>query len=139
MIVWLLMVLGALAGPLSLPADQVDSAGVDALFQGQRLALLVGPGAFEDGSFTPLRYTDDDAFALAEVLADADRGHFDRVWTLTTPAETELASVRAVMAEIAAQVLARRRRLRLLLDPRHPGAPRGRTAAAVSGAGRHAD
>ena len=100
---WLLWLTAALAGPRTLPAGAVDEAQARALFQGRRLALVIGPAAFSDPGFTPLRYTDDDALALSSLLMDPEVGRFDQVFTLTSPAETTLAGVRAAMTELTRQ------------------------------------
>jgi len=101
-LLWLLLCV-ALAGPRVIPAEAVDDGEATDLFRGRRLALLVGPEGFDDPSFAPLRYTDDDARALAEVLEDPARGHFDEVWTLTTTEDTRLSEVHEAMAALGAQ------------------------------------
>ena len=93
----------ALAGPATVPAEAVDEGRAAALFRGRRLALLVGPDHFDDPRFAPLRFTDDDATALAEAFSDPAGGRFDRVWTLT--GESDLEDVRAAMAELSAASL----------------------------------
>ena len=94
----------ALAAPRLLSAGEVDAADAQRLFSGRRLALLVGPSAWQDPGFAPLRFTDEDALALAEVLADPARGHFDQVVALTRPEETTAAAVRAAMRALAEEV-----------------------------------
>jgi len=96
-----LLLLGvALAGPRLIAPGAVDAAGVDRLLRGRRLALLVGPSGFEDPRLAQLRYTGDDAGALAEVLGDPERGGFDAVWTLTGPEATGVDAVRRAMSEL---------------------------------------
>lgn len=92
----------AWAGPVLLPQGGVDAARADRLFEGRRFVLAVGPAAFADPAFAPLRYTDDDANAVAEALSDPELGAFDRVWTLTRPEDTTLRGVRAALAQIRA-------------------------------------
>lgn len=105
MIALLLLVLGAVpsarAGPRLVPAEHVDEAGARELFRGQRLALLVGPADFDGTGFQPLHYTSADALALQAVLTDPAQGTFDRVWTLTSPEQTDRAHVRRAMEELA--------------------------------------
>jgi len=97
----LLLGLTARAGPTVVSSGEVDETRANALLHGQRVALVVGPSSFEP-DFAPLRFTDDDAISLGEVLSDPAVGHFDRVWTLTEPEDTSLAAVRTTMNEIAA-------------------------------------
>ena len=94
----------ARAGPVVVPDDAVDRQRAQDLFQDRRLALLVGPEAFDDDSWTDLRFPDDDVFALGEVLADPEQGSFDQVLALTGSAETRLGVVRAAMDSLAAAV-----------------------------------
>ncbi len=89
----------ALAGPATVPVEAVDPGRADALFRGRRLALLVGPDHFEDARFAPLRFTDDDALALAEAFSDPAGGRFDEVWTLT--GASDLVDVRSAMDELS--------------------------------------
>ncbi len=103
--IWL--VATALAGPVILPRDAVDEVSAARALTGRRLALLVGPSAFDDPAFVPLRFTDDDALELAQTLSDPDLGRFDEVWTLTERPDTTVAGVRAAMAELGAQTLSR--------------------------------
>lgn len=101
---WLVLPWLAFAGPTVISADLVDEEQADALLRGRRLALVVGPSQFAP-EFAPLRYTDDDAIALGEVLADPEHGHFDEVWTLTTGEDTTLASTRGAMRALSAKSL----------------------------------
>ncbi|MCO4744390.1 MAG: caspase family protein [Proteobacteria bacterium] len=96
------LTLFALAGPTVISADQVDEQQAEALLRGRRLALVVGPSSFTEG-FAPLRFTDDDASALGEVLADPAHGQFDEVWSLTSPGDTTLASTRSAMRALGEQ------------------------------------
>lgn len=95
------LVLGAFAGPRLVAPGDVDAERASALFRGRRLALIVGPEAFADPAFAALRYTDDDARAVAAALADPSRGRFDQIWTLTGPAAASRAGVRAAMDALA--------------------------------------
>lgn len=92
----------AWAGARMVPPGQVQ--GAEAVFTGHRIALIIGPSSFADPAFAPLRYPDDDARALAIALADPARGHFDQIWTLTSPDDTSLAGVRAAMAAVSKAV-----------------------------------
>lgn len=103
--IWL--VAAALAAPVVLPRGAVDEASVARALEGQRLALLVGPSAFDDPAFVPLRFTDDDAIELAQVLTDPDLGRFDEVWTLTDGEDVTVAGVRAAMEDLGAQNVSR--------------------------------
>ena len=102
MIALLLLVLTALAGPRIVPAGDVDAGSVETLFEGRRLALLVGPEGYQDEKLAQLRYTGDDARALDAALSDPELGAFDQTWTLTGSVSTS--QVRAAMAELAAAV-----------------------------------
>jgi len=97
-----LLVHAALAGPAVIAGSAVDPQEADALFRGRRLALLVGPEEYADEGFPDLRYAAADARDLGAALAE--RGQFDRVITLTTPAETTRAAVLSAMSALAAEV-----------------------------------
>ncbi|MFH1469630.1 MAG: caspase family protein [Pseudomonadota bacterium] len=97
-----LLACAAMAGPAVIPGGAVDPREAGALFHGRRLALLVGPESYTDDGFPDLRYTAADARALGTALAD--QGRFDRVVTLTTPAETTRAAVLSAMRTLGAEV-----------------------------------
>lgn len=95
------MILAALAFA---GATVVDPAEAAAALAGRRIALLVGPASFADPALDSLRYPDDDARGLAAALADPAVGHFDQIWTLTDPADSSVAGVRAAMAAVGRAV-----------------------------------
>jgi hypothetical protein len=101
LILGFLLMLTAWAGPVLLPSASVDADALRAVGSGQRFALLVGPEGFDDPTLAPLRYTGDDARALRDVLEDPERGHFDKVWTLTGHDASTTPAVRAAMQNLA--------------------------------------
>ncbi len=86
-----------MAAPLAPQPVRFD----EGLARGRRIALLVGPEAWDDPALPDLRYADDDARALAAALADPARGAFDQIWTLTTGPDTSLEGVREAMAQVS--------------------------------------
>lgn len=97
----LLLLSVALAGVKSVPMDRVDAGQARELFEGRRLALLVGPESFTDDRFPDLRFPADDALGLAEILEDPQLGRFDLVITLSSPEEAGLNEVRQAMEQIS--------------------------------------
>lgn len=95
----------ALAGPVAIPRGAIDEDAADHLLAGRRFALLVGSEAFADPGLPALAYPDDDAKALGAALSDPAEGRSDRVWTLTSTADTSLAGVRKAMAALSAEEL----------------------------------
>lgn len=68
----------------------------------RRIALLVGIQKFDDARWRPLRFPQADAFALAGVLGERDRGAFDEVEVLSANATRD--ELRAALRRLAARV-----------------------------------
>jgi uncharacterized caspase-like protein len=65
----------------------------------RRIALLVGIQKFEDPRWRPLKFPQADAYALAGVLGEKDRGDFDEVEVLSSNASRE--ELRAALRRLA--------------------------------------
>jgi Caspase domain len=67
-----------------------NSAGSSAGGGGEKWALIIGIGTFQDSNIEPLRYTVNDAQSFADVLLDPKYGHFKaaNVHTLTNDQAT---------------------------------------------------
>ena len=74
----------ALAGPGNNPPNPAATGG------GEKWALIIGIGTFQDHNIEPLRYTVNDAQSFADVLLDPKYGHFKaaNVHTLTNDQAT---------------------------------------------------
>src|SRR5512142_1446405 len=80
------------------PVD-VPRADLGTAHAPRRLALLIGIAGFDDPEWRTLRYPAKDAADLARALADASRGAFDQVETLTDGATRD--AVRDALARLA--------------------------------------
>src|ERR1700744_3258387 len=74
----------ALSGPNNNPSGSTAGGG------GEKWALIIGIGTFNDSNIEPLRYTVNDAQSFADVLLDPKYGHFKaaNVHTLTNDQAT---------------------------------------------------
>jgi uncharacterized caspase-like protein len=74
----------ALTGPSNNPSNPAPTGG------GEKWALIIGIGIFQDHNIEPLRYTVNDAQSFADVLLDPKYGHFKaaNVHTLTNDQAT---------------------------------------------------
>ncbi|MBL8922164.1 MAG: caspase family protein [Myxococcaceae bacterium] len=82
---------------------QLRQGQADGAFAGRRFALLVAVAEAKDDRWRALRFANKDVEDLARVLRDPQGGRYDRVTTLTQPAQTTrsalLEAVRALGAE----------------------------------------
>lgn len=83
---------------VQLPKGQADGA-----FAARRFALLVGIAQAKDDRWRALRFADKDVEDLARVLRDARGGHYQRVTTLTTPAQTTRAALLEAVSALGAE------------------------------------
>lgn len=100
--VWLIGLIGCVH-PAVLPtqgltekgfeASRSTQAQLDAGLAPRRWAVIIGVDAYQDPSFTPLRFAAADAASMAWTLRHKDYGGFDRVITLTTADATQRASI----------------------------------------------
>jgi hypothetical protein len=74
----------ALSGPSNKTPDKTPGGG------GEKWALVIGIGTFQDSNIEPLRYTVNDAQSFTDVLLDPKYGHFkaSNVHTLTNDQAT---------------------------------------------------
>ncbi|MBF5045996.1 caspase family protein [Simulacricoccus sp. 17bor-14] len=83
---------------------RVDASALQKAQRGERYALVIGIGHFEDGAWGNLRYAEKDAEDLARVLRDPQRGGFREVTVLTGEAATR-ERVRKALGDLEARPL----------------------------------
>lgn len=69
--------------PKGFEESRSTRAQLEASMEPRRWAVVVGINKFDDPSFTPLKWAEDDAKDIAWALRHPNFGHFDRVITLT--------------------------------------------------------
>ncbi|MCE9667901.1 caspase family protein [Myxococcus stipitatus] len=81
----------------------LDSARLEAAYEGERHALLIGIGQYDDDAWNDLRYPGKDAEDLGRALADPRRGGFHSVTVLNQPERTTRAAVLEALRALAAR------------------------------------
>src|SRR5829696_5815048 len=104
-----LLLLGGCGGAVrekgGLVRPSVDAGALRSAHRGERYALLIGVGHFEDSSWGNLRYAEKDAEDLARVLKDPARGGFRDVTVLTGPEHTTRERVREALRALEARAV----------------------------------
>ena len=88
---------GAVREKGGLVRPSVDPAALRGAQAGERYALLIGAGHFDDSSWGNLRYAEKDAEDLGRVLKDPQRGGFREVTVLTGSQQTTRERVREAL------------------------------------------